>query len=77
VTSILIAASMLVLSADGKPKPEIEKAPSKARKQLNLGPVNVNGDTQRAVQVVIPRDPSIKKEMDSASDHLLDAVQRR
>jgi hypothetical protein len=29
------------------------------------------------VQVVIPRDPSIKKEMDSASDHLLDAVQRR
>jgi hypothetical protein len=30
-----------------------------------------------AVQVVIPRDASLQKSIDSASDHLADALQRR
>ena len=78
MTSILLGASMLILAGDAKPSPVPEKSPpAKTRKQVNLGPVEVTGDTQRAVQVVIPRDSSIKKELDSSSEHLLDAAQRR
>jgi hypothetical protein len=78
MTAMLLSASMLFFASEAKASPAPEKTPSaKSKKQINLGPVEVNGETQRAVQVVIPRDSSIRKEMESASDHLLDSTQRR
>jgi len=57
---------------------EVESAPAAQKKKTVVvkDEILVQGSRPKPVQVVIPRNPAVKKALDSSSDHLNDALQR-
>ena len=58
------------------PIEDVPEKPAKPKKQINLDTVEVHSEVAKAVPIIIPRAPDAAKDVDTTSDHLLDATER-